>query len=94
VNEAHEWKLDKPAQIIQVYILLKNIDHWTVDGFLQCVKKGIADLEKSVLVDGCQYQPWKRVGMFKSGTKDAYGTDNSVSTQPKVRARLRKVHKS
>jgi hypothetical protein len=98
VNEAHEWKLDEPAQIIQIYILTKNIDRWTVDGFLKFVEKGIADLENSVLVDGCRYQPWKRVGTFNSPrTKDAYGTDNSVSqysAQPKVRVRRRKVHKS
>lgn len=97
-NHAHEWNLDSPAHIIEVFLLIKNIDHWTANGFLKCVEAGIADLVDSVLVEGCPYQPWKRVGTFKSsGTKDAHATENLISqpsTQPKTPVRRRRVRKS
>lgn len=97
-NDAHEWNLEKPAHIIQVFLLIKNIDHWTVNEFLKCVEVGITDLVDSVFVKGCPYQPWKRVGKFKSpATKDARATDISISqpsAQPTIPLRRRRVRKS
>jgi solute carrier family 25 (mitochondrial carnitine/acylcarnitine transporter), member 20/29 len=86
--------MESPAHIIEVFLLIKNIDHWTANGFLKCVEVGIADLVDSVLVEGCPYQPWKRVGTLKStGTKD---TENSISqiSSPKIPVRRRRVRKS
>jgi len=97
-NHTHEWNLDSPAHIIEVFLLIKNIDHWTVNGFLECIEAGIADLVDSVLVDGCPYQPWKRVGTLKSPrTKDAHATENSISqpsAEPRLPVRRRRVRKS
>ncbi|KAH8998841.1 hypothetical protein EDB86DRAFT_2828382 [Lactarius hatsudake] len=71
-TDVHEWNLDSPANIIQMFLLIKNIDQWTVNGFTKCIEEGIADLVDSVLLKNCPYQPWKRVGTFKSTqTKDA-----------------------
>lgn len=68
--------------MIEVFLLIRNIDHWTLNGFLKCVEAGITDLVDSVLVKGRPYQPWKRVGTFKSPrAKEAHATENS-SSQP------------
>lgn len=85
--------------MIEVFLLIKNIDHWTVNGFLSCVEAGITDLVDSVLLKGCPYQPWKRVGTFKSPrAKEAPAAENSSSqpsAQPKVPpSRRRRVRKS
>lgn len=80
-TDVHEWNLDKPANIIQVFLLIKNIDHWTVNGFTECIEAGIGDLVDSVLLKNCPYQPWKRMGAFKSTqTKDA--AENSSPQAP------------
>ncbi|KAH9064342.1 hypothetical protein EDB87DRAFT_1680985 [Lactarius vividus] len=59
-TDVHEWNLDSPANIIQMFLLIKNIDHWTVNGFIKCIEEGITDLVDSVLLKNCPYQPWKR----------------------------------
>ncbi|KAH9037203.1 hypothetical protein EDB85DRAFT_2072986 [Lactarius pseudohatsudake] len=46
-TDVHEWNLDSPANIIQMFLLIKNIDHWTVNGFTKCIEEGIADLVDS-----------------------------------------------
>jgi len=80
-TDVHEWNLDSPANIIQIFLLIKNIDHWTVNDFMKCIEAGIADLKDSVLLKNCPYQPWKRVGTFKSTqTKDA--AENSSPQVP------------
>jgi solute carrier family 25 (mitochondrial carnitine/acylcarnitine transporter), member 20/29 len=81
-GNVHEWQLDSPSDMIEVFLLIKNIDHWTVNGFLECIERGIADLVDSVLTKGHPYQPWKRVGTLKaSRTKEAPAAENS-SSQP------------
>jgi len=81
-SPAYEWDLRSPANIIQVFLLVKNIDDWTLNGFLECVEAGIADLEESVLIKRYAYQPWKRVGTLKAPRpKESYGAENS-SSQP------------
>ncbi|KAH9984641.1 mitochondrial carrier domain-containing protein [Russula compacta] len=101
-SRAHEWNLNSPANIIEVFLLLKNIDHWTVNGFLKCVEVGIDNLVDSVLLKGCLYQSWKRVGTFKPPrAKEAHGTENSSSQPPaqptvarNTRSRRRQVRQS
>lgn len=100
-SHAHEWDLDSPASIIEVFILIKHIDHWTLNGFLKCIDTGIADLEDSVLHKGCPYQPWKRVGTLKTLTARAKENENSSSqpsAQPTVaqatRSRRRRARQS
>ncbi|KAH9837164.1 uncharacterized protein C8Q71DRAFT_857479 [Rhodofomes roseus] len=57
----HEWNLEEPADILQVYLLIKKLDHWTVNGFLDRVIQGIEQLKVDVL-RGHQLVPWKRKG--------------------------------
>ena len=84
-SHPHEWNLRSPADIIQVFILIKNIDRWTHNGFVKCIEAGIADLEDSVLVKRCAYQPWKRVGTLKpSKAKEAYNSSSQPSAAPTV----------
>ncbi|TFY70930.1 hypothetical protein EVG20_g2077 [Dentipellis fragilis] len=58
----HEWRLDNPWEIIQVFLLIRNIDRWTVGRFRERVNSGIQDLLHSVLTEKQRYRPWKRVG--------------------------------
>ena len=61
-NTFHEWNLEKAGDILEVFLLIRNIDCWTVGPFLTRVKEGVESLEKSVLGDHKRYAPWKRVG--------------------------------
>jgi len=58
----HEWKLDRPSDIISVYFLIRNIDKWTTGKFCERVTSGINDLVKAVVVDGKKFEPWRRAG--------------------------------
>jgi solute carrier family 25 (mitochondrial carnitine/acylcarnitine transporter), member 20/29 len=93
-SHAHEWHLDSPSSIIEVFLLIKNIDHWTVNGFVKCIEEGIADLVDSVLLKNSPYQPWKRFGTFKAARgKEAHAVENSSSqpsAQPPVRRSRRR----
>ncbi|KAH9937050.1 uncharacterized protein B0H18DRAFT_185722 [Fomitopsis serialis] len=58
----HEWNLEQPADILQVYLLVKNLDHWTVNGFLNCVVEDVAQLVDDVQRKVHKLAPWKRKG--------------------------------
>ncbi|KAI0271409.1 hypothetical protein BC834DRAFT_818064 [Gloeopeniophorella convolvens] len=79
-GRVHEWKLDNPAEIIQVFLLIKNLDHWTVHGFKECIEAGIEDLLESVLHEKRPYQPWKRVGTLASGRQKENRTHNAENS--------------
>jgi hypothetical protein len=56
----HEWQLNKAADIAEVFFLIENIDHWTMNGFCERAIKGVKDLEESVVKKDEPYMPWKR----------------------------------
>jgi len=58
----HEWNLERPADILQVYLLVKNLDHWTVNGFLKRVVEDVAQLAVDVRQKVHKLTPWKRKG--------------------------------
>ncbi|KZT72792.1 hypothetical protein DAEQUDRAFT_762604 [Daedalea quercina L-15889] len=58
----HEWNLEEPADILQVYLLIKNLDTWTVNGFLERVAEGVQQLAVDVLHEGHRLVPWRRKG--------------------------------
>lgn len=58
----HEWLLDRPSDILQVYFLIKNIDRWTVGKFRERVVKGIDNLVETVVRRDQKFKPWRRVG--------------------------------
>ena len=43
----HEWDLTKASDILEVFILLCNIDEWTIGQFYERVKEGIHSLTRS-----------------------------------------------
>ncbi|KAF8846231.1 hypothetical protein BDN67DRAFT_26728 [Paxillus ammoniavirescens] len=58
----HEWVLDNPRDILQVYFLVRNIDDWTCTHFHNRVVTGLNSLVESVVLKDGLYQPWKWVG--------------------------------
>ncbi|TDL28118.1 hypothetical protein BD410DRAFT_761511 [Rickenella mellea] len=56
----HEWNLDLPADILEVYILIRNIDVWTAGRFRDRVELGIKQLARAVVKGNESYFPWKR----------------------------------
>ncbi|KAF9029239.1 hypothetical protein BDZ89DRAFT_728479 [Hymenopellis radicata] len=83
----HEWRLDDPGHILQVHFLIRNIDHWTCNGFKDIVTAGINKLKKSIVDDRGKYVPWKRVGVLKAvrHPKEPSATTNSSSSPPPKR---------
>lgn len=66
----HEWDLRNPADILRVYLLIKNINCWTVTGFISCIKKGICNLQAGVSSGTHTLVPWKRNGDITAAGKD------------------------
>jgi len=58
----HEWLLDRPSDILQVYFLIRNIDRWTVGKFRERIGHGINDLVEAIVQKGGKFKPWRRVG--------------------------------
>lgn len=58
-SEFFEWDLDKPADILSVFLLVRNLDSWTASSFRERVDEGVQALAKSVLKDKKPYVPWK-----------------------------------
>ena len=87
-NGFHDWDLEKAADILEVFVLLRNIDLWTVGPFLKRINEGVSSLEKSVLEDRKHYTPWKQVGKLtikkplKLDTIDETLPQGSQNTEP------------
>jgi solute carrier family 25 carnitine/acylcarnitine transporter 20/29 len=63
----HEWLLDKPGDILQVYFLIRNIDKWTVGKFRERVEHGVGELVKAIVHKKQKFSPWRRVGDLSTG---------------------------
>ncbi|KAJ6574956.1 hypothetical protein B0H19DRAFT_1208496 [Mycena capillaripes] len=72
----HEWQLDRAADIAEVFFLIENIDHWTMNGFRKRAISGVKDLVESVVNKGDAYIPWKRAGDLASSS--APSKENNV----------------
>ncbi|CDO73193.1 hypothetical protein BN946_scf185007.g248 [Trametes cinnabarina] len=57
----HEWDLAKPADIIGVYLLMRNLDRWTARAFCEAVTAGVSELARRVQA-GQTIMPWRRSG--------------------------------
>ncbi|KAF7339600.1 hypothetical protein MSAN_02174500 [Mycena sanguinolenta] len=75
----HEWQLDKAADIVEVFFLIENIDHWTVNGFCERVIKGVKDLQESVVKRKEPYIAWKRVGDLSPSSATAKENNVAIS---------------
>ncbi|KAJ7596876.1 hypothetical protein C8J56DRAFT_882521 [Mycena floridula] len=81
----HEWKLERPSGILEVFFLLRNLDDWTVGDFTELVKQGVGDLVTSVK-KGQVYRPWRRTGKITATTfakENVYLSTSAASTPVK-----------
>ncbi|KAH9858225.1 hypothetical protein C2E23DRAFT_803173 [Lenzites betulinus] len=58
----HQWNLAEPADIIQVYLLMRNLDHWTAGAFRDAVITGITGLAQRVEAGEAHAVAWRRKG--------------------------------
>ncbi|KAL4070810.1 hypothetical protein J3A83DRAFT_4358899 [Scleroderma citrinum] len=54
-----EWDLNNPSDILQVYYLVRNIDHWTCTEFRKRVVAGLDSSVESITRGDGPYHPWK-----------------------------------
>lgn len=76
----HEWSLERPDHIIQVYLLLRSLDRWTVKGFKVLIEEGIQQLAKDVKEGNRRVVPWR--GRSRGGEADATVVGESISSSP------------
>ncbi|KAJ6621583.1 hypothetical protein B0H10DRAFT_2162956 [Mycena sp. CBHHK59/15] len=92
----HEWQLDRASDIVQVFFLIENIDHWTMHGFRDKVIAGVKDLVHSVVKKDKAYEPWKRVGdlvasaLAKENSMTSASTTTSAQSTPPQKSRSRR----
>lgn len=58
----HEWKLNRPSDMLKVYFLVRNIDQWTTGKFSEYVVQGVNQMVEKLSSNERTYKPWKRVG--------------------------------
>ncbi|OCH96056.1 hypothetical protein OBBRIDRAFT_359785 [Obba rivulosa] len=58
----HEWNLEEPNDMLEVFLLIRNIDRWTIGRFRERVIAGVNQLCDDVIQGRHQFQPWKRRG--------------------------------
>ncbi|KAF9244556.1 hypothetical protein BU15DRAFT_42061, partial [Melanogaster broomeanus] len=75
----HEWVLDNPRDILQVYFLVRNIDAWTCGQFHNRVIAGLNDLIESITLKEGLYLPWKWVGNSSAGLTVKVLKENNIS---------------
>ncbi|KAM5531888.1 hypothetical protein V8D89_014442 [Ganoderma adspersum] len=94
----HDWDLSQPADIIEVYLLLRNLDRWTVEGFRTRVVDGITSLVEEVSRHDRQVLQWRRrssLGGKASRTEAAEDSEpESISSPMKPRARTKVAPKT
>lgn len=87
-----KWKLKMPEDILQVYLLVENLEHWTSEQFQECISRDIHSLREDVVGRGRSIIPWKRIGNLNehpllSGTKR--GASPDARRSPKRRKKSR-----
>ncbi|KAI0639826.1 hypothetical protein C8Q77DRAFT_88345 [Trametes polyzona] len=58
----HQWDLAEPADIIQVYLFIRNLDRWTTGAFRDAVVEGVTDLAQRVSAGQADMVAWRRKG--------------------------------
>jgi len=97
----HEWQLDRPGDILQVYFLIRNIDKWTVGKFRERVVEGVDDLVKAIVHKNQKFNPWRRMGDLTTVLADnrkenvnistTVTSSSSATTPPKAKTKRRKA---
>lgn len=84
----HEWQLDRPGDILQVYFLIRNIDHWTTGKFCERVTTGVNKLVDAVVHKNRKYVPWKHTRVVqKENINLSMTTDSSPLPKHKAKGR-------
>ncbi|PCH33740.1 hypothetical protein WOLCODRAFT_112414 [Wolfiporia cocos MD-104 SS10] len=81
----HEWDLEDPEDILQVYLLIRNLDRWTTGRFCELVYDGINQLVVDVSEHGQKIVPWRRTGDLRSAlhtVPENSPPPNSAATPP------------
>ncbi|KAG1717962.1 hypothetical protein EDD22DRAFT_983737 [Suillus occidentalis] len=84
----HEWKLDRPSDILQVYFLVQNIDEWTTGKFSEYIVRGVNQMT---------YKPWKRTNALKENhniSVTTIVTSEASPSPPKPKSRRRRRRSS
>lgn len=97
----HQWNLADPADIIQVYLFMRNLDRWTTGAFRDAVVAGVTDLARRVKADQADVVSWRRKGDLslsvarKVAAAPAPPEPDTVSAEPAATpaAKLRKAKK-
>ncbi|TFY76433.1 hypothetical protein EWM64_g7580 [Hericium alpestre] len=96
----HEWRLDDPCEVIQVFLLIRNIDRWTMGTFRERIDDGIQHLVNSVFTERQKYRPWKRAGVLSVLTEQDENTSATMSAQqsspeakPKPKSKASRRHR-
>ncbi|KAI0673556.1 hypothetical protein C8Q78DRAFT_633627 [Trametes maxima] len=58
----HEWDLARPGDIIEVFLLMRNLDRWTTGTFHEAVVAGITKLAKRMEAGDASTISWRRKG--------------------------------
>jgi len=99
----HEWDLDHPSDILQVYFLVRNIDEWTCGRFHRRVVDGLNHLVDSITLQDGTYQSWKWVGntspgltvkALKENVVVSFTTTSSGSSPPPKKDKRRRRRRS
>jgi len=82
----HEWLLDKPGDILQVYFLVRNIDRWTVGKFRERVVHNINNFVEAIVRKEQKYKPWRRVGNLMPAlpSKENVNTSATVTSTSSI----------
>ncbi|KAG9314234.1 hypothetical protein JVU11DRAFT_5021 [Chiua virens] len=76
----HEWDLENPSDILQVYFLVRNIDEWTCGRFHSRVIEGLNELVENITLKNGTYQSWKWVGNTLPGLAAKALKENVVAS--------------
>lgn len=55
----HQWNLNRPSDILQVYHIIRNIDKWTCTGFHKRVVEGLSEITEDITHKDGLYHPWR-----------------------------------
>ncbi|KAI0375424.1 hypothetical protein BV20DRAFT_1073454 [Pilatotrama ljubarskyi] len=95
----HQWDLAKPSDIIQVYLLIRNLDRWTTGRFCQSVISAVTKFASEVQAGKTSLVPWRRKGDVGRLVKEVQGpplevAGESVSSgEPGKRVKTKKCRK-
>ena len=75
-----EWRLERPADAIAVFLLVRNIDAYASGTLVTSVRSGVAHLVESIIQQGNPFCSWKRAGKLVATQRKVLGNLNSVDS--------------